>query len=237
MEPVLEMRPARLALSMVLLAALAACSQSNTDGTSPYEGLNPFQLLQQYRKSVQMDMTQIGEAQGRELRRVLEEDGQPILLVQYPRFKYLQLMAPFGQNGTVTTWSSTEFQSVVARGGMAVATRGFGDDLMIAVVPTEGQIRAGSGTTNRQHVFLDGADQQVVQNYRCTVATVGQESVAVLGRPYATRKVVERCEGSAGSFENQYWIDAGGRIRQSWQTVGPANEQILLQMVVDPKGP
>ena len=89
----------------------------------------------------------------------LEADGQPILIASNETLKYGTLHAPFGQNGDVQTWSSTGYQTIALRGGILIATRGFGPDLMSAVAPSVAKVASATGTTNRRYHYLDGADQ------------------------------------------------------------------------------
>lgn len=223
---------------LIVLAGLGlqSCGDSTAEGNSPYKEQTVLKLLARFGEKYEENVAQITPGQAAALRQVLEADGQPIILAQYPALRYLQLMAPFGQNRDVTTWSSTEFQSLALRQGMLVSSRGFGNDLMGTVGPTTAQVARGAGTTIRQYVHLDGADQRVTREFRCNLATTGSEVIQVLARTYQTRKVVENCSGATGAFQNSFWFDGTGRMRQSEQMLGPKNEQILLQFVVDQSG-
>ena len=167
------------------------------------------------------------------LRNTLQADRQPITLVMHPSLKYTNLMAPYGQNGDVQTWASMHYETVALRQGLLVATRGFGPDLMSSTGPSVAQISAGHGTTNRRYFYLDGGDQPHEFDYTCTLATAGAESVTVLGKPFATRKISESCVGPQGSFVNQYWFDHGTNLRQSRQMAVPGLESLVLQRVID----
>lgn len=167
------------------------------------------------------------------LRRALEEDGQPIYLVAYGTLKYKNLMAPYGQNGTVQTWASQDYETISLRDGMLVATRGFGGDLMSSAGPTMAQIRTARGTTQRQNYYLDGADQPRVFQYTCVLAPAGDESIVILGKTHATRKVTETCSGNSTGFVNEYWFQGGTFLRQSRQLVAPETDTLLMQRVID----
>ena len=80
----------------------------------------------------------------------LEKDGQPIILASNGTLKYGNLLAPFGGNSGVETWSSTSYQTISLRDGVMVATRGFGPDLMSSVMPGIATIAAGRGATQRR---------------------------------------------------------------------------------------
>ena len=163
----------------------------------------------------------------------LEADGQPILLASNTTLKYGTLHAPFGQNQDVKTWSSTGYQTLALRGGILIATRGFGPDLMSAVAPTVARIATAVGSTNRRYFYLDGADQPQSHAFTCTLASGGSERIEVMAKSFATRKVSESCSGPAGSFVNQYWFDHGLNIRQSSQYIAPGLSNFFMQGVVD----
>lgn len=163
----------------------------------------------------------------------LEADGQPILLASNQTLKYGTLHAPFGQNGDVVTWSSVGYQEISLRGGILIATRGFGPDLMSATAPGVAMIARASGTTVRRYHYLDGADQPQVLEFNCTLSPAGSESIEVMAKVFAARKVRETCAGPSGSFVNEYWFDSGLNIRQSSQRMAPGLDNLFMQRIVD----
>ena len=167
------------------------------------------------------------------LRRALEKAGQPVLLVKVPNFGYANLFAAHGQNDDVTTWASASAQSVALQDGLLVATRGFGADLMSAKVPTLAQVRRGSGRFERAYYDLDGADQTRHLTYDCLFAQAGVEPIDVFGKRYPTRKVTEMCSGPDLSFENTYWFDPDGTLRQSAQHATPRLPLVQIGQVLD----
>lgn len=173
----------------------------------------------------QADLAAAGQA--------LESAGEPVLLVAFPKFGYTNLMSPYGRNGAVTTWAGATMQTVSLAGGMVVATRGFGNDLMAARAPEVGQIQRATGYFHRGYSYLDGADQRQFFEYDCTFASAGTEQIGFLGKAYVTRKVIESCEGAESSFHNTYWFDQSGVLRQSDQRVSPQLQFIRLQQIVN----
>ena len=167
------------------------------------------------------------------LRNVLEKDGQPILLVLNPSLKYSDLMAPYGQNAGVQTWSSTSYTTISLRDGLVVATRGFGPDIMSATAPTLATLSAAQGQYRRSYYYLDGADQRQVLTYDCTLSSGGSQAISVLGKSFVTRVVVESCSGGAGSLTNQYWFDPSAHLRQSQQFLAPGLQDLTIQRIVD----
>jgi len=167
------------------------------------------------------------------LRVALEQAGQPVILVKVPSLGYANLFAPYGENRDVVTWASATYQSVALKGGVLVATRGFGPDLMSASVPTLEQVRRGSGTVHRDYYELDGADQSQRHSYDCTFAPGGLASVEVLGKDYGTRKVVETCVGPDLTFENGYWFNTDGTLRRSEQRAGGSLQGLQIDLIIE----
>jgi hypothetical protein len=167
------------------------------------------------------------------VRKQLEQAGQPVVLVRVARFGYANLMAPYGQNGPISTWASSSSQSVSLKDGILVATRGFGPDLMSARVPDLAQVRQAKGYFHRGYSVLDGADQGHVSEYDCTFAEAGHENIDVFGKTYATRKVAESCEGPDLTFENAYWFDDRGILRQSDQHATAGMPTVRVQRIID----
>jgi hypothetical protein len=163
----------------------------------------------------------------------LEQAGNPIILAALPKRGYLGPIAPYGQNGGVVTWAGSTLETVALKDGILVATRGFGADLMAARVPDLDQVRQASGYFHRGYSYLDGADQGHFYEYDCTFAPAGTDTIDVFGRTYAARKVIESCENPESTFQNTYWFDSSGTLRQSDQRVSPELEMIRLQRIVD----
>ena len=236
MGAVLEMR--RAFLCMVLaVAALSGCGNDSAGNDLSAPGKAILALL---KGDGRPPASAIADANDPAVkagilayRARLQAEGQPILLASIASLKYGTLHAPFGQNGDVQTWSSTGYQTMSLRGGILIATRGFGPDLMSSVAPDVARIAAASGTTSRRYLYLDGADQSQSLDYTCTLSSGGAESIEVMAKPIATRKVIESCTGASGSFTNEYWFDHGLNIRQSSQHFAPGVSNLFMQRVVD----
>ena len=230
MGAVLEMK----AIATCLAAALTLSACGNDPAADEY--LGPVKTLLSVIKGkagAGPSLATLDPGSLAALRQALEADGQPIYLVANPTMKYANLMAPYGQNGDVQTWASTTYETISLRDGMLTASRGFGADLMSAVVPGVSAISAGHGSLRRAYYYLDGADQPHVFDYTCEVAPAGAESVAVLGKSYATRKVSEVCTGPGDGFTNEFWFDQSGVLRQSKQRIAPGLDNLVLQRVID----
>ena len=220
-------------LGLVAVLLLAGCGNSQTAGemSGPIKTLLAGVGLS--KKADQPTLAVMNPAQLAAIRTALEQGNTPVFHVAAANLNYVNLMTPYGDNAGVKTWSSTNSETMSLRDGMLVATRGFGIDLMSAKTPSIAQIAKGSGGSLRSYYYLDGADQPVRLDYTCVVSSGGTDSISVLGKTYATRKVVEACSGEYDSFDNAYWFDHGLHLRQSSQRVAPALGNLVMQRVVD----
>ena len=236
MGAVLEMKSgSNRAMAALLVAAtlLASCGNDavGTDYSAAAKGL--IGLLKKDKSAAAPTLASLDQQGIATLRGALEGDGQAILLVVSPSLKYTNLMAPYGQNGNVQTWASTQYETLSLRAGMLVATRGFGADLMSSSGPDIAAIASGHGMTKRSYFYLDGGDHPRRFDYTCRLEPAGAEPVTVLGKVHSTRKVIENCTGSAAAFTNEYWFETGTNLRQSRQMMTPGLANLLLQRVID----
>jgi Group 4 capsule polysaccharide lipoprotein gfcB, YjbF len=234
MGAVLEMKCLKFAVLPVLAFALLLAGCGNDTGAFDFQGpIKSYFAGVKERRSGVPTLATLDPAGQAALRAVLQEDGQPIYLVGHPTLKYVNLIAPYGQNGAVQTWGSEQYETMSLRGGMLMATRGFGADLMSSAGPSVAQIAAGRGATQRSYYYLDGADQSRRFDYTCTLSTAGSETITVLARAYSARKIAEVCRGPNDGFTNEYWFDQSQIMRQSRQMIAPGVENLLLQRVID----
>lgn len=148
---------------------------------------------------------------------VLEDTGASALVYQ------------IGQNAGVETWTSADGKTVALRQGVLVATRGLGPDLMGSVAPGLARLAsAGSGAHERVLVTLGGEDQTIRARYICTLEPQAAETLAIVERSYATRRVQETCSGDSGEFVNDFWFQ-GSTLRQSRQWAGPRVGHITVR--------
>lgn len=128
--------------------------------------------------------------------------------------------ARISMNGGMSTWTSDDGDSLTLQNGVAVATRGLGNDLMGAdLTQVYPALVRGSGSAVRIHDYLGGEDQIVRRAYQCEIATLRSDVIAIFQQRHEIRVVREACTGGEGSFTNLYWIDAAGAIWQSRQWI------------------
>lgn len=137
------------------------------------------------------------------------------------------------QNGPVRTWTNGANQTMSTKGGMIVATRGYGDDLMandspeiIALVQSK-----RNGTQNREMYFNDGSDTNIRYVIPCTVARAGTENVQTINGPVSTTKMTESCVSGAFEVENTFWVNGSGTTLQSRQWVSGGIGYVVFSQV------
>ncbi len=143
----------------------------------------------------------------------------PMLMAEVKTADVLLYLVPFGQNGGVETWATSDDRTLSFRDGVLVATRGLGPDIMQAEVPSRAQLAAGRGSHGRAYYYLDGNDKIRRQSWSCTLSDRGAETIVVVGMQHMTRHVVESCTGEGGEITNEYWFEGGGYVRKSKELI------------------
>ena len=166
-------------------------------------------------------------------RKMLEDGGIPLFIVQSKTLGLQDYFSKLGQNGDVITWSTQNYKTISMRDGMIVATRGLGPDIMSAFAPTTEMVRHGAGATHRSYYVNDAADQGQRLDYDCQLKDGGTETISLIGKPYVTHRIEEACTGPAGSFVNVFWFDNRAKLRQSSQHLAMGIENLLLQKIID----
>ncbi len=157
-------------------------------------------------------------------------DGSPLrlLLLQVESDGRGTGLARISTNRGTETYSTADAITVTLRDGVLIATRGLVPDLMSAQAPSAQAIARGAGSHQRQYHTLAGDDSQVTESFTCTLQGQGSQTLTIAGRSHATRVVAESCAGESGRFENRYWIDTRGKIRQSSQWTGTSSGNLRL---------
>lgn len=137
-----------------------------------------------------------------------------------------------GQNGPVETWTAIDDKTIAFQNNQIVATRGLGGDLIAANVPPIAVIAAGTQSHDRVLVTIGRDDKTQRSTYYCTLSVAGGQTITIVERSYATRRVQENCAGDDGSFTNDYWFQ-GGTLRQSRQWVGKNLGHIVIARLRD----
>jgi len=126
------------------------------------------------------------------------------------------------ENGPEVTLALQSGPTAAYDGGVLVATRGFGDDLI--TMDSAGvlqALRSGGGTVTRRMETLDPQDQVLTDSFACTIAPAGAETVNLGIRQASLQRFDENCRSAGLIFDNIYWLDDSGSIVASRQYVSP----------------
>ena len=134
-------------------------------------------------------------------------------------------------NGSFSTWGSPDRRTITERQGLITASRGLGADLMSADVSDSLRLvrTRKAGQASRKHIYLDGQNKEVETRFTCTIATTGQQRIAIGEISTTVTTVAERCKGGSASFENTYQVAPSGQVVQSRQWLGPVNGFLTVQ--------
>ena len=154
----------------------------------------------------------------------IDREGRSLLMARLLQVGTTALMRPSGRNGDVVTWLSPDNISLSFAGGVLVATRGLGADLMSAEVTGTRRMLAGHEMPPRGyprlHGRLDGEHRTQFASYLCHEAGRRPETITLNGKERQTMRVTERCTAPDIAFDNTYWLGRDGLIWQSRQWVG-----------------
>lgn len=136
--------------------------------------------------------------------------------------------------GQITVWRTDSNETVTVRGGVLIATRGLGGDLLSTELRVAGNRPGPAAGGERIFRVLGGDNSQISLAMACDVTDLGPETIEIIGRRHATRHLREQCRGNSGRITNDYWIDTGrGLVRQSRQWAGPHLGYLRLRQVTD----
>ena len=155
---------------------------------------------------------------------ITEEElvGNPgkFLRVNMRKLDRWDTMVPAATNGSRVTWVDNENNTVTLENGLIVATRGLPRDIMGASVNgVWAAIRAGGGTAQRTHEFLDDNDQIAQELLQCSIVLKGSETVERLSQTLNSRRFEEICVGERLQLTNIYWLNSTGQLLRSLQAI------------------
>ncbi len=161
----------------------------------------------------------------------LEAYGKPVLRIRAKALGQDAFLTILDTKENVVTWTAQRQANFSLRDGVLIQTRGVGADLMSAQVPTLAQLRGGA-SYGRIYYFLGADDVGTRRTYDCTAATVGQETIEIVGKSHATTHVTETCTRPNGKVTNDYWIE-GNMIRKSRQWASNLAGYLEFEKVID----
>lgn len=148
-------------------------------------------------------------------------------------FLYPSLQTRDRQPGAITVWRTDSNETLTVRGGVLIATRGLGGDLLSSSLQLSS---SGQGPASGQRVLdvRSGDNSKTTLVLNCEVTDLGPETIGIIERQYPTRHLRERCVGGGGTVTNDYWLDTRrSLVRQSRQWAGPQIGYLRLRQVTD----
>lgn len=221
----------RLASGIALLALLAACSGGVDEPTLQLQVIDAAREAISARTAPKPERPPLTRA-------VLDTLEGAFLEVtreseDLSAFLYVSEQTRDDAPGAITVWRTETNETLALRGGVLIATRALGGDLL----STELRIAPGGlGPASGARVLhvLNADNQQAVLPLACEVGDLGPETIEIIGARHATRHLRETCEGAGGVVVNDYWVDAGqGLIWQSRQWAGPHIGYLRLRQITN----
>lgn len=233
MGAVLEMR-ARISISVLLVALsvlISGCSSTKDKVQADADAAPLFQMVKGFAGIFKKSGSAV-DPRKMITRKAIDASPVDVLLAGIEVRDAFATLSPIGENAGVVSWVTGDRIGLGLKQGVLVSTRGLGQDLMAADVSgLLGALRAGRGQTIRIHDYLDGENQIHRSRFQCDVQLVGREVLSIYGLKVATKHMIESCQNPDYSFQNHYWISAGGKIWQSRQWVGPALKYVFVQQL------
>ena len=156
------------------------------------------------------------------LSRAQLEGGRPLILAIIPSRDSFSSLNLIGTNGDVTTWETPDDVTVSFRDGVVVATRGLGQDMMMAdmsatlaalLAPPAGLYRRFQGT-------LDGQSEIEYLAFQCRVTARTLETITIIEEQHTTTRTTETCVSPGVEVTNIYWRGSDGVMWKSRQWIG-----------------
>jgi len=158
----------------------------------------------------------------------LRSFNQPLIKVTRAELGLSAGLVLADDKGAAVIWRSTDGNTVTLFNGLLIATRGLGNDLSSARVPS---VTAGARDVLREHYYLGGDEVMRRFAYFCDFSDGGGQTINLLGLSVDTSLVIETCRGETDSFENRYWFTREGGIVKSVQWASPEIGSLVIEFV------
>lgn len=160
----------------------------------------------------------------------IDSNTKPLTIVLVEKWQGMGFLALQVQNGAYKTWRAKDGTTFTFKGPFMTGTKGLGDDLMSAKVPSS---VVSSGVQNRTHYYLNNEDHMTSQDVQCTWKFVGAETIPIHTKSYNTKHYNESCKSGEFKFKNDYWLDSAGIARQSRQFVSKTVGYVSLLKILE----
>lgn len=228
----------RFGLGMVVALGLAACSGG--DAVSSLE----LQLIKAGRAALAAQTAPEVERPilTRALLDSLEGAYLEVALERHDLLAYLQIVARRrdGDPGQITVWRTVDNITLATRGGVLIATRGMGGDLLSSNVQLAGDAPGPARGGERLMTIRTQDNQALHLALRCELTDLGPVTIEIVGHHHPTRHLRETCTGGVsgdgagnpGLVVNDYWVDSrAGLVWKSRQWAGPNIGYLRLRRI------
>lgn len=225
-------RPARLGAGLIAALLLAACSGGTDAPTLQLQVIEAARAAISARTNPQAERAPVTRA----VLDTLDGTFMEVTRVREDKtaFLYPSYTTRDSEPGEIVVWRTDGNETVTVRGGVLIATRGLGGDLLSTEVLLAGSGLGPAAGGERLFQIFGGNNKQTTLAMACEVTDLGPETIEIIELRHATRHLREQCQGGGGAITNDYWIDAGrGLIWQSRQWAGPRVGYLRLRQVTD----
>ena len=204
-----------LLANILLFLTIAACTNSPELETGE---IKTIKLFQQTLK--QLDTPKLFvDARKLLSREQIDAASVPILFVELST----------GQNGTLTpypgkgigqTWLGADGATITMNGGVLMASRGLGDDLMgsSSLMPPWSKIKNKKQFYSREISHITGNNKILKRSFNCDIQKNGKKEVLeIWDLNFKVSVFEEYCRNSGLKFKNTYYVDTKGIMRRSLQ--------------------
>lgn len=157
-------------------------------------------------------------------------------------YLYVSAQRRDARPGRITVWRTEDNITLTMRGGVLIATRGLGGDILSSNVQLAGDA-PGPARGGEKILDIRALDNKAVRlALTCDLADLGPETIVIVEQRHATRRLRETCRGgiaadgtgTPGRVVNDYWVDTGaGLIWQSRQWAGPETGYLRLRRLTN----
>lgn len=212
-----------LALLILIASGLASCGSDETR----LPGFTAF------RKAIVQKLAgPSGPQRAPQLTRAgIEAEGRPLLFARLESRDAEAVLILLESNTQAETWATPDGITLSLRDGVVIATRGLGVDLMGATAPDARPMTVAAGVQVRNFSWLNGADEITTEPFACRITALGPVTLEIVARDYQTQHLREAClsDQTRQAFQNDYWFETRGKIRQSRQWLGPKAGYLSLR--------
>jgi len=138
----------------------------------------------------------------------------PVMIMYTPKKRTYSTLGLIGENQDVQTFGTPTKKSISMSGGVMLATRGLGADLLAAdTQAVRAALKAAKATTyTRRYRRLDGTNLLVKESFQCSLTNAGAETIEIVELRHRVFQLRERCENETSAFSNTYWASVDNSV-------------------------